>query len=204
MSYLSKKYILIFIGAVIQGFSMGVFLFPNAIPTGGAAGITVLLNYWIHVPLSLTLWILNSSVLLFAYQYLGGGYVVGTLFGITVTSVSIDVFGKFLDTPFSNVWIDMFVGSIFFGIGITCLLRQGVSNGGIGVIAYIISRYRHIDPGKPMFWINGFIFVITAYVIDWQIVIQAILCQWISSKIINWLYNLSVEVKAPSLAWRKK
>jgi len=101
----------------------------------------------------------------------------------------------FLDSPFSNVWLDLLTGSIILGTGIALLLRQGVSNGGVGVIALIIAKYKKINPGKTLFWINGVIFVITAYVIVWEIVIQALICQWISTRVIKWLYTIRVPRK---------
>lgn len=174
---------------------MGVFLFPNYIPSGGAGGFTVLLNYWFGIPLSWALWIMNASMLLFALRYLGSKSTIGTLFGITITSISVNIFEVFLDSPFSNVWLDLLCGSIILGTGIAILLRQGVSNGGVGVIALIIAKYKNINPGKTLFWINGVIFVITAYVIVWEIIIQALICQWMSTTMVRWLYNVRVPRK---------
>ncbi|MCM3637552.1 YitT family protein [Sporosarcina luteola] len=190
-----RKYILVATGAVIQGFAMGVFLFPNYIPSGGAGGFTVLLNYWFGIPLSLALWIMNASMLLFALHFLGGKSTIGTLFGITITSVSVSLFEVSMDSPFSSVSLDLLFGSIFLGTGIAILLRQGVSNGGVGVIALIIAKYKKINPGKSLFWINGAIFVLTGYVIVWEIIIQALVCQWVSTTIVRWLYNVRVPRK---------
>ncbi|MEI4769965.1 YitT family protein [Psychrobacillus sp. FJAT-51614] len=203
---LRRKYSLVIVGAIIQGFAMGVFLFPNFIPSGGAGGFTVLLNYWFHMPLSIALWLVNSSMLLFAFHYLGSGSAIGTLFGITMTSISVNIFNVYLETPFSSVWVDLLVGSVFLGTGIAILLRQGVSNGGVGIIALIIAKYKNINPGKTLFWINGLIFIITAYIIDWQIIIQAIICQWLSTTIVSWLYVVSIPRKSLifNLIWFKK
>lgn len=183
------------IGALIQGFAMGVFLFPNYIPSGGAGGFTVLLNYWFGIPFSLALWIMNASMLVFAFHFLGGKSTFGTLFGITVTSVSVNLFETSLVSPFPTIALDIVFGSILLGIGIAVLLRQGVSNGGIGVIALIIAKYKNVNPGKSLFWINGVIFLITAYVIVWEIVIQALICQWVSTTIVRKLYHVRVPRK---------
>lgn len=185
---------------------MGIFLFPNSIPSGGAGGLTVLFHYFFNIPLSIILWIINASMLLFAIHFLGSSSAVGTLFGITITSLVVNISQTYLSTPFSNVWMDMLIGSLILGTGIGILLRQGVSNGGIGVIALIISKYKNINPGKPLFWINGVIFVITAYIIDWRIVIQALVCQWLSTQIVAFLYNLKIPItiSTPAFAWRKK
>ncbi|MFD1174968.1 YitT family protein [Paenibacillus puldeungensis] len=197
---------LIIAGSIIQGFAMGVFLFPHSIPSGGGAGLAVLLHYWLDLPMSLGLWLTNFTFLLFAVHYLGKFSAVGTIMVITMTSVSVNFFEVYVDTPFSNVWVNLLMGSLFLGIGIAILLRQRVSNGGIGFVALAISKYRRINPGTSLFLMNGGIFLITAYVIDWKIIIQAILCQWLATRVINLLYSQAFLMKRLfyPLAWRRK
>ncbi|MEK5522404.1 membrane protein [Heyndrickxia sporothermodurans] len=189
---ISEKYFYIILGSIIQGFSMGCFLFPHFIPSGGAGGITVLLNYWFALPMSIGLFIINASMLLIAVHYLGTSSAIGTLVGITGTSIAVNLFEVYVPFSFQNVWIDLFIGSATLGIGVGLLLRQGVSHGGIGILALIISKLRKIPPGKPLFLINGVIFIIISYIISWQIVVQAIICQWFSTKVIDWIFHLQV------------
>lgn len=196
----------IFTGSLIQGFAMGVFLFPCSIPSGGAAGIAVLLNYWFGLPMSLGLWLSNISFLLLAVHYLGRISAIGTIMVITVTSVSVNYFDVYFHTPFENVWMNLLAGSLFLGIGISVLLQERVTNGGIGFVALAIAKRRQHNPGSVLFWLNGGIFLITAVVIDGKIIIQALLCQWLSTRIVKWLYPPLVPGKRPLYlgAWRKK
>lgn len=92
---------------------------------------------------------------------------------------------------------------MFLGTGIGILMRQGVSNGGIGVVALIISTKRNILPGGPLFWINIGIFIITAMIIDWKIILLALISQWISTKVVNLVMQLSFQ-QSYTLDWRKK
>lgn len=203
---LSKKISMITIGSMIQGFAMAVFLFPHAIPSGGGAGIAVLLNHEFNIPISLGLWFSNFIFLVFTVQYLGSVSAFGTVYVITITSVSVNFFEVFLRSPFQNVWIDLLFGSLFLGTGIAILMKQRVSNGGIGYVALAIYKYKKIHPGTSLFWMNGFIFAFTAYVIDWKIIICAVLCQWLSTRIINWLLYFPRPRPRPNydLAWRSK
>jgi|GEM_PF-362734 len=198
-----QKGSMIFAGSMIQGFAMAVFLFPHAIPSGGAAGLAVLLNYWFQLPMSIGLWLMNFLFLITSIQYLGKISAVGTIGVITTTAVSVNFFEVYFRTPFENIWLDLLTGSIFLGLGITLLLKQRVSNGGIGFVALALSKQKKIDPGKALFWMNGFIFLLTAVVINWQIVIQALLCQWLSTRIVSWLYRVSFP-PVLQMAWRNK
>jgi uncharacterized membrane-anchored protein YitT (DUF2179 family) len=196
---------LVIAGGTIQGFGMGLFLFPHAIPSGGAGGIAVILNYFFQLDVGLALWLVNFSMLILAMRFLGTKSALWTIVSITVTSFSITFFQKLYPTPIGNVWIDLVIGSIFLGTGVGILLRQGVSNGGVGVIALIIANLKNTVPGRPLFWINGFIFILTASIISWEIIIQALISQWISTKIVDGVFRFDFNFKkAYTPIWRKK
>lgn len=190
MKSLLVKNGLVLAGGAIQGFGMGLFLFPHFIPSGGAGGITVLLNYWFNISLGTALWIVNFSLLLVGVKFLGKRFVLWTIVAITMTSICVDFF-EHIQIENRSLLFDLILGSIFLGIGIGMLMRQRVSNGGIGVIALIISTKRGILPGRPLFWINFFIFLFTAMIIDGKIVLLALISQWISTMTVNIVHQLS-------------
>ncbi|TCS83195.1 YitT family protein [Tepidibacillus fermentans] len=201
-----KTYFMITIGAIIQGLAMDIFLFPNNIPSGGAGGIAVLMNYLFHIPIGVALWLANFSMLLAGIKWLGNSSVIGTMYSISVAAITIQVFDLPIPT-LPNVWIDLFVGSLILGIGVGILLRQEVSNGGVGVIALIVAKYRNTTPGKPLFLINGLIFLLTASIISWEIIFQAIFSQWLSSKIVDMIFEFDFNpnvVVIQSVTIRKK
>ncbi|MFZ3578476.1 YitT family protein [Virgibacillus sp. DJP39] len=194
---------LVLFGGAMQGLGMGLFLFPQSIPSGGAGGIAILLHYWLEIGMGPALWIVNSVMLLFGVKILGKRFAVWTFAGITMTSLSVDFFQANLSVTNRNLYIDLVVGSILLGIGIGILMRQGVSNGGFGVIAIIISNGRNILPGKPLFILNSLIFVVTAAVISWEIILLALISQWISTTVVDFICRIEF-IPSYKLSWRKK
>lgn len=176
---------IVLVGSVLQGLGMGLFLFPQSIPSGGAGGLAILLNHFFHIDMGSSLWIVNFSMLMFGVTYLGKRFAVWTVLGITMTSISIALFEQIFHLEVRIVLFDLVIGSIFLGTGIGLLMRSGVSNGGVGVIAFMISHGRNILPGKPLFVINCFIFIITAAIISWNIIFLALISQWISTKMVD-------------------
>lgn len=203
MKQLWQKNGAIFLGATIQGFGMGVFLFPNNIPSGGAGGLTVLINYLTHIDYGLALWIVNFTLLAVGIKYLGKLTIVGTFIAITITSIAVFLFQLLIYIPERNIWFDLIVGSMFLGLGIGILIKQGFSNGGIGVIAVIISNKHDILPGKPLFIINIMIFLLTASIISWHIFFLAFISQWISTKMVNLICSVDV-IETYTLQWVRK
>ncbi|UFU01181.1 YitT family protein [Radiobacillus kanasensis] len=183
MSDFAQRYGYVTAGGLLQGLAMAVFLFPHSIPSGGSAGIAVLMNYWFNIPLSFALWIVNFSLLVVAIYWLGNASAIGTMYAITITSISVHICSV-IESPF-NVWVDLLIGAIILGNGIGMLLKQNVSNGGMGVLALIVTKYREIPPGKPLLLFNGSVFVLTGSIIAWEIVVQALICQWISTKVVD-------------------
>ncbi|MEH7224403.1 YitT family protein [Bacillus sp. JJ1566] len=199
-------YFCIVAGAFLQGLGMSLFLFPHNIPSGGAAGLAILMNHWVELPLGMSLWIVNFSFLIVALKYFGFSWTVKTMIAVTITSVTVSyvsTLGSFL-TPF--FWLDLLCGAMIFGVGVGLLIRSGSSSGGMVIPTLMIARYNDWSPGKVMLWLNFFIFLVTASVIDIRIVFYAILCQTVSTNIIDFIYHL----RAPSfiathqLGWRKK
>ncbi|PLT33668.1 YitT family protein [Bacillus sp. V5-8f] len=198
-----RKCSLVMAGGSIQGFGMGMFLFPHAVPSGGAGGLAVLLNHFFYINIGLALWLVNFSMLMLAMKYLGNRATLWTMMSMTVTSFAIFAFQATFLIPKGNVWVDLFLGSVFLGAGVGLLLREGVSNGGVGVIALIISNTRSILPGKPLFFINGCIFILTASIIKWEIIVQAVISQWISTIIVDFICKVGF-YQSYSIGWRKK
>jgi len=193
----------ILLGGATQGFGMGVFLFPNNIPSGGAGGLTVIINYLTSLDVGLTLWIINFSFLIAGIKYLGKYAIIGTLYAITVTSAAIYLFEALFIIHERLLWFDLIVGSMFLGLGIGILIRHGFSNGGIGVIAVIVSDRRNILPGKPLFMMNMTIFLFASFIISWKIFFLALISQWISTRMINLVCTVEVVESFPYYSLRK-
>ncbi|WP_175989161.1 YitT family protein [Bacillus sp. Marseille-Q1617] len=200
MSFMLKSVILT-IASGLQGTAMAVFLFPHFIPSGGAASVSVLLNYLFHIPFSITLWILNAGLLIAAVKWLGKANAMWTMVCVTVTSSTVNYISPHTETPLSNVGLDMVIGAVLFGIGIGILFRMGASSGGMDILALILSKLNGYSPGKTLFVINGSLLVLTGIVIDLKVILYALICQFIGTKILDFIYK--IDIKQGSL-WIEK
>lgn len=198
-------YIIIFMGAILQGVGMSLFLFPHDIPSGGAAGLAILANYLVNIPLGLGLWLVNFIFLTVALKYFGYSWTIRTMFAVTTTSVTVSFLTTYLNLPHIHFFLDLLFGSIIFGIGVGLLIRNGASSGGMVIPALIISNHYRFRPGQVMFIINLSIFLLTSIVINWNIIIYAIICQFIATSIIDFVNEWELPTStAPSFGWRKK
>jgi len=69
----------------------------------------------------------------------------------------------------------------------------------------MIASYKKWSPGKVMMVINLLIFLLTSLVIDYKIVVFAVICQFLSTHIIDYIYELRIQRLALLTPyWRKK
>lgn len=183
-------YFCLLCGATLQGLSMSLFLFPHSIPSGGAAGLAILINHWFHFSLGLSLWFANVVFLFFALNYFGYSWTLRTILSVAVTSLTVTLSSTQLVLPHIHIFFDLVAGSLFFGIGVGILIRFGASSGGMVIPALMIASYKHWSPGKVMMAINLFIFCLTSLVIDYKIVIYAVICQFFSTNIIDYIQEI--------------
>lgn len=198
-------YFYIVIGAIFQGLAMALFLFPHNIPSGGAAGLAIIFHHFFSLPLGTALWLVNFSFLIVALNYFGYSWTIRTMLSVTFTSVTISLTTTYITIHSLSPYVDMLFGSILFGTGVGILIRSGASSGGMVIPALMLANLTGNRPGKVMLWLNFLIFLFTSFVIDIKIVLYAIICQSISTNIIDYLYYFKIpRFLSPSYTWRKK
>lgn len=190
------KSLILGMAASIQGIAMTFFLFPHFIPSGGAASLAVLFNYLLDTPYSVTLWVLNAGLLLAAAKWLGKSSVIWTLFCVSVTSVTIDFLTPYITEPLNPVLLDLLLGAVVFGAGVGILFRMGASSGGMDILALIISKARGSAPGRTLFYINGSLLLLTGVVVDWMVIVYAVICQMIGTRMIDLIYKVDIKILA--------
>ncbi|MCJ7841425.1 YitT family protein [Lederbergia sp. NSJ-179] len=198
-------YSVLLIGAFLQGFGMSLFLFPHSIPSGGAAGLAILMNHWFDFSLGFSLWLANAAFLLFALKYFGYTWTFRTIISVATTSMTVSFLTSQVVIPHVNIYLDILGGSVFFGIGVGLLIRFGASSGGMVIPALMIASYKNWSPGKVMMGINLFIFLFNSLVIDYKIVVYAIICQFFSTNIIDFVQEFKLpKINLLTPNWRKR
>lgn len=184
------------IGAFLQGLAMAAFLFPHNIPSGGVAGIAILNDYFFDVSLGLTLWCINFGLLLLAIKKLGKQTALWTIYSVAVTSIVVDWLTPHFVNPLNGTLVDVVYGGIIFGTGVGILFRFGASSGGMDIVALILSKWTGKKPGTILFSINSCVLLGTSLTLGMQIILFALICQWISTRLIDFVRTYSLKKTA--------
>ena len=134
-----RKYLYLFIGAIIAAVGLEVFLIPNHIIDGGVVGISIMLSAVTGIPFGVLLIVINLPFLFLGYKYIGKPFAIATTFSIICLSFWSNIFLPVL--PVTN---DFFLAAVFGGIitgtGVGLVIRNGGSFDGTEIVAIITDR----------------------------------------------------------------
>ena len=83
------------LGTFIMAFGVSSFLLPNQLSSGGFTGIATIFYYLLHIPMGLTIFILNVPLFILSWIKKGGEFFIKGLIGTTMLSIFIDFLDQF-------------------------------------------------------------------------------------------------------------
>lgn len=154
-----KSYFIITIGLLIYVFGWVSFIIPNHLVGGGISGVSALLYYATGIHVSATYFVINLILIFLGFRYIGRQFGLKTLYGIIVASLFFEYVPGWVPQALikqvqseHNLMLWAVVGGVFEGVGIGITFMQGGNTGGTDIIALIINRYKHINPGRVLLY----------------------------------------------------
>jgi uncharacterized membrane-anchored protein YitT (DUF2179 family) len=150
------------IGSAVMAVAYSLFLIPHRIVPGGAGGVAMILNYYLHTPVGAVVLALNIPLLVAGTRVLGGAYGIKSLVGIAVSSLMIDgcTYLLRLKPATDSAMLACIFGGVLLGAGLGLVFRGGGSTGGSDVVGQIIHRYSNFSTGTAILVVD--FIVITA------------------------------------------
>ena len=151
-----KDYLFIILGLLMYGFGFTAFILPHEIVIGGLSGVGTLVYFATNglIPVAATQYACNLLLLAFAYRLVGKTFVLRTIFGATVISLSIGIFEAIfmrLSHPLiPDVSMSAILGAILCGLGIGIVFVHNGSSGGTDIVAAMVSKVSNVSIGRTM------------------------------------------------------
>lgn len=99
------------LGAFVMAVGISLFLLPNQLSTGGVSGIATIMYYLFHIPMGITIVIINIPLFLFSIFKIGKNFFIKSMIGTISLSIFIDILDKL--QPLTN---DKFLACVYGGI----------------------------------------------------------------------------------------
>ena len=182
-----KDTFFIALGVLSAAFGLKSFLLPNGFLDGGAMGISLLANRFLHIDLSYLIVIVNIPFMIIAYTQVSKIFALKTLVAIVVLAIGI----AFLDFALvtNDKLLISFFGGFFLGLGIGLSIRGGSVLDGTEVLAIYTSRKTALTVGDFILILNIVIFSAAAYLIDIETALYAILTYLVASKTVDFVVH---------------
>lgn len=136
-----KSIFLIILGTILYSIYAGLLLPYNNIGSGGALGISLILNKLTHINIGTAQFLLNAPLFYIGYKFVSKKFVILTSIVITISSLLINYLPKFITPVYLG---DSLVAAIFCGllsgIAMCCLLVGGGSTGGTDITGKFFAR----------------------------------------------------------------
>lgn len=177
------EYSQIVVGTAITASGINGFYAPNHIADGGVSGVGIILQYLLHVPIWLTLAVINLPLLWLSHKLWGGRVGVRTLVGTVLLSVWV---GLLHVRPFShNVLLAAIYGGILSGVGLGLVFRARGTTGGTDVVARFASHILPVSMGQAMMVIDFFVIAGFGVTFDPTKAMYSLIALFISSRAID-------------------
>ncbi|RMC24559.1 MULTISPECIES: YitT family protein [unclassified Lactobacillus] len=149
-------------GLEIITVAINFFYAPINVAAGGSTGISILVDAVWGINRSLTVFIVNSLMLILAVVFLGKATFKKVALGSLLLPVLMAITPSFKLT--SNNMLAVIYGGVLMGIGVSMLYRINASSGGTTIPPLIIKKYFFVDPAMSLMAIDMVIIVLNIFV----------------------------------------
>ena len=153
------------IGSALFALGFAMFLIPNDINTGGISGLAMILRELLGFGSIGTLTLLmNIPLFLIGGLKIGKRFFAGSLIGMVVSSVLIDLFTLI---PFATPepLIGGLYGGVLCGAGLGLVFMAGASTGGSDILVRLLKkRYRNLPIGSISMMFDAMVVLLTGLV----------------------------------------
>ncbi|HZH61274.1 MAG TPA: YitT family protein [Metabacillus sp.] len=179
-----KKLVFVLIGLVLT--SLGIkILSDHHLTFGGTAGISTIFSFLSPFSWGTLFFIVNLPFFFMSIRELGKWFTISSLLSITGISLLREWFDQIIPVIEINMVFASLISGLLIGIGVTFVLNNGSSLGGIHILGLYIDKKFGVNRGIVLFVCDSMIILFALALVGWVSAIFSILCIFIASNIIG-------------------
>ncbi len=184
----ARRFLILCLGAVLYGVSLGLFLAPNSIAPGGVGGISIMLNSVFPLGVGSFTMLLNLPLLIIAVLKWGWRFIFGTITAIIIAGLTADA-SAFFEPAANEPMLAAVFGGAFLGTGCALVFRCGSTTGGTDIVTKLITAKRpHLKIGTLILIIDGVISILAGIVFkNIENALYSLIALAVCSKVIDFI-----------------
>ncbi|MCT8137959.1 YitT family protein [Anaerobacillus sp. CMMVII] len=181
---LFKKFSYVLFGLFFTAFGLHI-LSQSMLTFGGTAGVATMLTYITPLSWSGLFVVVNLPFFVISLYELGKWFTLSSLLSIIGISIIQDSLNLLIPTIQIPPMTASLVAGIFIGIGVTLVLNNGSSLGGIHILALFLDKKLAINRGYVIFLCDTLILLFAVFLVGWQSALYSIVAIMIASFLIG-------------------
>ena len=129
------------------------FLVPSHLSVGSISGLSIILNNFIPIPISMITLIIDVLLLVVSFFLIGKDFGIKTVY----TSILLPLFQRLFEVllpDYKGIMGDPFLDMVMFcvvvSVGLAMLFVRNASSGGIDIIGKIMNKFLRIEFGRAV------------------------------------------------------
>ena len=162
-----KELIEFIIGCFLVALAFNLFMSPNNLVAGGVSGFSLILKHFFGLNPSTIISVANVFLIILSFLVLGKEKTKATILGSILFPIFVSItehLSTYISFKESEMILIAVFGGVLQGLGAGLIFRAGYSTGGTDILNMIVSKIFKISLGNSMFFTDGTIIVIGAFV----------------------------------------
>lgn len=194
-----RKVLIITLGAMISSFGIYNIHQRTGITEGGILGLMLLIEHWLKFSPAYITPVLDVACYALAFKFLGFDFIKISVISTLCVSGFFKIWEQFppmLPDLTAHPLIAAVLGSLFVGIGVGLIIRQGGSAGGDDALALTISNVLHWRISRSYLFTDLVVLLLSLTYIPVSRIAFSLITVTISSYLIDWVQNFKLHPKA--------
>ena len=179
-----KELIEFIIGCFLVALAFNLFMSPNNLVAGGVSGFSLILKHFFGLNPSTIISVANVFLIILSFLVLGKEKTKATILGSILFPVFVSLtehLSTYLSFKESEMILIAVFGGVLQGLGAGLIFRAGYSTGGTDILNMIVSKIFKISLGNSMFFTDGTIIVIGAFVFGFNHLMYSLIILYLIS-----------------------
>ena len=179
-----KELIEFIIGCFLVALAFNLFMSPNNLVAGGVSGFSLILKHFFGLNPSTIISVANVFLIILSFLVLGKEKTKATILGSILFPVFVSLtehLSTYISFKESEMILIAVFGGTLQGLGAGLIFRAGYSTGGTDILNMIISKIFKISLGNSMFFTDGLIIVIGAFVFGFNHLMYSLIILYLIS-----------------------
>lgn len=144
-------------GNILYTLSIKLFLLPANLMSCGTTGIALVINHFLHIPITGFIFAFNATMLAAGWLILGRQFAMTTILSSVLYPVLLEFLNRILGDVVvtENILLNVLFAGMGLGVSLGIIMRAGAASGGMDIPPLVLKKYFHI-PVSASLWTFDF------------------------------------------------